>query len=59
MAQVVRPEVKIEVLVDDLIFNVEILAIPGRFRLVPGLQSSEVESVWKNYIWLMNVFGEK
>lgn len=47
MAQVIRSKVEIEVLVDDVIFDVEVLAVPGRLRLVTGLEGCEVKSVWE------------
>lgn len=43
----VRPEVEVEVFVDDVIFDVEVFAVPSRFRLVPGLERREVKSVWE------------
>lgn len=45
MAQVVRPEVEVEVLVDNVLFDVEVLAVARRFRLVASFERREVQSV--------------
>lgn len=56
MAQVIRSKVEVEVLVDDVIFYMEVFAVAGRLRLVARFEGREVEPIWKGEWALLIAF---